>query len=774
MTAKISIIVPVYNGEKTLRRCLDGLRAQTLKDIEIIAVDDASTDESAQILQHYRELDSRFRVLTHERNLHGAQARRTGTLAATGDYLMYVDSDDELTSNACSELYASMQENPVDILHFGCTVIPVSPIPQHVLADVKNTLAPYEGELTGEQVFTGCFIDRLYAWSLWNKIISTKVGKRAFQEASDHTGQRFDDAYCYFIISYYAQSYRSLPNHSYYNYYYGAGQSGHDSVSLPGFESNCDSSQTAKAILSFITRNNLSGYYITAYQVIVSNMVGDCVNLLLTSLPIEDAPAAYDILFIYWNARDLISEFAKRFWHSPEQVVRLLGTSNSLSTINTPRSIEEVAILTHDSTELRGGSPLSVWISNLTSNGYRITIILDGADPAHPARHTDQNIEVVSLPLLQTPTPEDISMNITALEHLIQTRRIDTIIYLSPADNCFLSHLMLFKSMKKPCLFVARDLLSTHFDFSIQNQVVSPSMYGLPDALLAWSKADAGFLYDYNQTVFLASNTGLSTEIPRFSCSIVCIDDGTDVPAGEVIDILSNIIRKVPTVHIFYNGPEATQQELCNFIIAEDLESSIESIDSIEIHNLPQLTAVDVVLVVHAEKLMPILMACLGEKPVCILYPFHPIPSPCANLLATDSAQVAIRAAIDTLTAALADERTTHRRRVVDIPRPTSRNERWTALMGLLQLTEMKITQQAALPVWEVSHTIQSFKYQQDQREKIHFDQRMQNLVAENDVLTAHGNELTSRIQDIEQSTTWKVGRVLTWLPRKVRDALSH
>lgn len=89
----ISVIVPIYNMESLLPRCLDSLAAQTLRDLEIICVDDGSTDESGGIVRKYASGDSRFRLITQE-NSGRAEARNAGIRAAAAPYLGFADPDD--------------------------------------------------------------------------------------------------------------------------------------------------------------------------------------------------------------------------------------------------------------------------------------------------------------------------------------------------------------------------------------------------------------------------------------------------------------------------------------------------------------------------------------------------------------------------------------------------------------------------------------------------------------------------------------------------------
>ena len=92
-TPKVSVIIPVYNTEKYLRECLDSVINQTLKEIEIICVDDGSTDSSLEILKEYANKDNRFTIITQQ-NLHAGVARNAGLAVAKGEYVSFLDSDD--------------------------------------------------------------------------------------------------------------------------------------------------------------------------------------------------------------------------------------------------------------------------------------------------------------------------------------------------------------------------------------------------------------------------------------------------------------------------------------------------------------------------------------------------------------------------------------------------------------------------------------------------------------------------------------------------------
>ncbi len=111
---KISIIIPCYNGEKTVRRCLDSVCRQSYENFEVLFVDDGSKDESKQIVREYTERDSRFKLIeTSNRGV--SAARNTGIGLAQGEYIQFLDADDEMLPEMLETLLRAINESNADI-----------------------------------------------------------------------------------------------------------------------------------------------------------------------------------------------------------------------------------------------------------------------------------------------------------------------------------------------------------------------------------------------------------------------------------------------------------------------------------------------------------------------------------------------------------------------------------------------------------------------------------------------------------------------------------
>ncbi len=112
---KVSVIIPVYNAERYLEKCLDSIVYQTFKEIEMICVDDGSTDTSLQILRTYAERDARIQILTQKHKYAGV-ARNYGMEVAFGKYLLFLDADDHFELDMIEKMYQRAEEGTYDIV----------------------------------------------------------------------------------------------------------------------------------------------------------------------------------------------------------------------------------------------------------------------------------------------------------------------------------------------------------------------------------------------------------------------------------------------------------------------------------------------------------------------------------------------------------------------------------------------------------------------------------------------------------------------------------
>ena len=173
---KISIIVPVYNVEKYLGRCVESIIAQTYKEWELILIDDGSSDLSGKICDSYAESDSRIKVI-HQTNMGVSQARNAGLNVYSGDYISFVDSDDWLNEDMYMDLINNIQKFDAD---FGVCDNNNITFENGMMVSERRYIWRYEKPtlVKGEDMFYDIFNK---TGTLWNKIFkSSLVGDKRF------------------------------------------------------------------------------------------------------------------------------------------------------------------------------------------------------------------------------------------------------------------------------------------------------------------------------------------------------------------------------------------------------------------------------------------------------------------------------------------------------------------------------------------------------------------------------------------------------------------
>lgn len=131
---RLSIIIPVYQVKHGLARCLDSVLQQSFRDFQVILVDDASTDGSAQLCEDYKQKDRRVQVVTHKQNLGLSEARNSGLKKAKGDYVTFIDSDDAIEKGTLAALMEILTIHPdYDLLEYPIYERYGNIVRQHIL-----------------------------------------------------------------------------------------------------------------------------------------------------------------------------------------------------------------------------------------------------------------------------------------------------------------------------------------------------------------------------------------------------------------------------------------------------------------------------------------------------------------------------------------------------------------------------------------------------------------------------------------------------------------
>lgn len=192
----LSVVIPVYNVEKYLDRCMESVLGQTYRNLEIILVDDGSADSSGDMCDAYAAKDKRVRVI-HKENAGTTSARKSGALAATGVYITLVDSDDWIEKNMYEDMLDVMTGSDADIVISG----KFRDYGNHSAEEKEGIAAGvYEGKELEEKVLmqmisTDRFYENKVSAVLWNKVYRRTLYIK-YQMQVDDSIQMFDDAAC--------------------------------------------------------------------------------------------------------------------------------------------------------------------------------------------------------------------------------------------------------------------------------------------------------------------------------------------------------------------------------------------------------------------------------------------------------------------------------------------------------------------------------------------------------------------------------------------------
>ena len=238
-SSKISVIVPVYNVETYLRECLDSLINQTFQELELICVNDGSTDSSLEILEEYASKDSRIKII-NQTNQGLSAVRNNGLKLATGEFIAFIDSDDWVDLDYFEKLYSVATKNNCDIA--AATIVRKRPKSQkyrvhYTEEKICNTL---EEKINACNIPVCCYV--------WNKLYRSELVKNNFFKE----GVYFEDVLWTPEVLKQSNKLVTVPD---VNYYYRVTKG--SIVKTNSAKKQNDSYNSKKYIIEFFEKNNL-------------------------------------------------------------------------------------------------------------------------------------------------------------------------------------------------------------------------------------------------------------------------------------------------------------------------------------------------------------------------------------------------------------------------------------------------------------------------------------------------------------------------------------
>lgn len=374
---KVSIVVPIYNVEQYIAESLDSLAKQTERDIEVICVDDGSTDRSAEIAQSYCSRDRRFQLI-RQKNLGTVVARKRGVDKATGEYVLFVDPDDMLKPEACEKLYAIAKDRRCDILQFGVDILETENRSEKRRAASAAYFNPEPVEFRGREILTAAYRDHRLPFNVIFRLFGTKLVRAAFKNIPDVFSVNETDVYAFFYIAAEAK-YFSAISERYYVYRYGVGISTKRAYSLEEYSRTLGKFDALRALTDYVNARRGDRDLQDCRDAVAARFTENSFKHIFARLNgAATQRKALMLLRDKCGALDLISHLASKYgsWKNVSDAVSLLANLNAVEP--TPvHAIRRVGLLYHHLTPGGVQRVISEAIAGLRRQGLVPVLILE-------------------------------------------------------------------------------------------------------------------------------------------------------------------------------------------------------------------------------------------------------------------------------------------------------------------------------------------------------------------------------------------------------------
>lgn len=295
-----SVIIPAYNAEVYIGECIQSVLRQTVDDFEIIVVDDSSVDATASIVQCMTEVNSKIKLVKHDKNKGELLARKTGVEFAKGEYCLFLDADDALAENALESINLILMKNLYDIISFGVRLCVEDDVDEEHLRSAYAYFVPYQGELRGRRIFEECFENHVYPYNVWDKVYRAELCKKGFSHITEQYNGIGADIYTYFVLSFLAETFLGVKDEL-YEYHVGRGVTGKQNMGLDKFEMHCKQIYIADACAAFLQKFNMIDAYEGVVQRLREDALMDCLGCFRRNISENDVSEALKLLYRYWG-----------------------------------------------------------------------------------------------------------------------------------------------------------------------------------------------------------------------------------------------------------------------------------------------------------------------------------------------------------------------------------------------------------------------------------------------------------------------------------------
>lgn len=503
-TPKISVLMPVYNVAAYLPRALDSVLEQTLREIELICVDDGSTDGSADILRRYAEQDARIRLVFHPGNCGLVAARRSAAALAEGKYIMLLDSDDELLPTACETVWREEQRHPVDILQFGTEVLFSSFLPETEKAAVLEAMRP--SRACSGDLLTPCFGERRWSHTLWNKAYRAGLWKEILPFITDRYINISEDEYLFFLLSYFSHSYRGIQT-PLYRYALGRGLTGLSSLTAAQYQQYCKRFLAYQSIKEFLNTQQAPCEYHHLLAKMRDTSKAELTTYWMEKVSLSDCPAAYAILVETAGLIPTLSCLAEQYWDHIDDIVDKLVPSSYQVQEAPGNTVRTIGVYYYRMANGGVERVISYLIPLWQSMGYRVILITE-QPPSKADFPLPADLVRVLLPAVSVSSRQNYKHRAETWQQIVQSYHIDTIVYAAHVCSLLPWDLLLLKGLGLNCILHSHSTFSHIYYEALPERFALTHSYRLADRVVTLSRVCREYWGHFCPSFYIPNPTG--------------------------------------------------------------------------------------------------------------------------------------------------------------------------------------------------------------------------------------------------------------------------
>lgn len=427
-TPRVSILIPAYNVEDSIGASIESALAQTMSDIEVICVDDGSTDQTWYVICNYAKKDDRVIPVRHNRNLGLYMARKTAVFLAVGEYMTCLDSDDLMMDNACADAYACALETGADIVQGQIEIKNVNNFPESRLEWIRKPTRPYPSVVDGKDMLGAMFVDRKMGTNIWAKIYARQLIQKAFCSLSDIKVTMAEDVMASFAIATFARRYSPLDK-TVYLYTYGTGITGKSELTLEQYKAQSCGVDVVSEIKRFIGAEGV-GHPLRerAYWHMKKRLLDDAYGRVESFLPTKEQQCEGLRYFAdRIGALEFVKYLAERFFGNRAALILRLDYLGFIPRIKV-KKIGTIGILYHHLTPGGIQRVIALHVPMFQRMGYRIVLFLEKTYDETCYKVPD-GVEFAYLPESPRATAANIAQRLDALAREIVSHGVDVMYY---------------------------------------------------------------------------------------------------------------------------------------------------------------------------------------------------------------------------------------------------------------------------------------------------------------------------------------------------------